>query len=142
MTANKLLFKKTQVLEPADWGNGAGIAAALNEVDALGWRWSLWSFSVGVITGTSLDAIIQGATTTGGSFASITGASITQLLGASDDDSIVSILIDNQKQRRFLKPLITSTSLTVNLFGISCFLFEPSDTAYVPAAEHDAVIVA
>lgn len=135
MTANKLLFSRTIALPATTYANTAAAVAAMVEVDGLGFRWALVTLNAGVV-GTSIDATLQASATSGSGYADITGADFTQVTAAGGG----SILVDLQKVARYL--LLDPTLVGSCDFGVDIVLFEPADTAYVSATEHDAVVTA
>lgn len=131
---DKLHFSRTIALPAASYANTGAANTASVEVDGFGFRWALVTMNAGTV-GTSLDATLQASATSGSGHADITSADFTQLTGAGGG----SILVDLKKVARYLQLDFTLGGTCV--FGAEIVLFDPADTDYVSASEHDAVVV-
>jgi hypothetical protein len=110
--------------------NGAADAEA---VDCKGASRATFVFMVGA-TDTTVDAKLQEASASGGSYADISSASITQL-GATDDEAIVAIEVDRRvgSRKRYVKPVITvgngSTGANVSMLAVLTYMDDaPGDS--------------
>lgn len=94
-------------------------------------------------TSATLDFSIKGATTSGGTYTTITGTAITQLVKASNDNNYVLVEISSEQviaanaNYRYIKGSLTpgtaACTSAVVAFG-SLARFEPASTKYNPAA--------
>jgi len=81
-------------------------AATVTYIDTKGWDHATFILAAGAIDIT-LDAKVQECDTSGGSYADITGAAITQI-AADGDDTVYAIEIKLAGRKRFLQPVITA----------------------------------
>lgn len=129
--------KVLTALPPLDYGNCSGLDAACVYIDTKGFKFAEFTVVAGAITGTSLNGIVQDCATSGGSYADVTGASITALASATDD-VIRSVVVDCSKTARYLKLDFTASSMTVTNICAICSLSGPSDSPYVGTGGVDA----
>ena len=88
------------LLDPDE--HSAGATPAGIELDTKGWRWLHVSVITGTIAATAAGTInVQSATTSGGSFSTISGAVFT--VAATDDDTVLHGVIDLEQQSRYIK---------------------------------------
>lgn len=86
----------------------AGAAAGMTEteIDGSGYSRIAWVLFTGAAaTGATIDFKIQSATTTGGSFADVSGAALTQILAASGASKIYVIDMPVNPARPFMIPV-------------------------------------
>lgn len=94
------------------------------EVNATGFNRALFAIHVGAMTNTAtLDAYVQSATTSGGSFANTASAALTQVIDTGGGKTyLIDMPVD--KARAFLKLIVvTATAAAVN--GATALLYEP-----------------
>ena len=102
------------MFDPDEIAAGGSLAGI--EIDTIGWRWLHVTISTGTVAATAGGSVaIQSATATGGTFATITGASFT--VAATDDNTMLHGVIDLEQQSRFIK--MTGTSGTGGATEIS-----------------------
>jgi len=99
----------------------AGAAAGMTEieVDGTGFSRVLWVIFTGAAaTGATLDFKVQSATTTGGSFADVSSAALTQVLAASGASKFFGIDMAVNPAKPFMKPVgVVGT----DTFANACF---------------------
>jgi len=114
----------------------AGAAAGMTETEVNGTGYSrvMWVLFTGAAaTGATIDFKIQSATSTGGSFADVTDAALTQILAASGASKIYAIDMPVNPARPFMIPVgVVGTDTFAN--SAIAILYRgtnyPIDTAY------------
>lgn len=118
-------FVKTDLrcIEPDAY---AAAAATGQAIDTKGFEYALFIVSVGTLgTSATVDCKIQDCATSGGIYADISGATITQFVKATDDDAAPrSILVRCAEQARYLKAVMTVGAAASDA-GVSVVLFNP-----------------
>jgi len=91
-------------------------AATVTYIDTKGWDHATFLLATGAVD-IELDAKVQECDTSGGTYADITDAAITQL-DADDDDVMAAIEIDLTAgvRKRYLKPVITAGDGTTGCY--------------------------
>lgn len=102
------LFENAKIVPVASPQLKDNGAAAVTYADCEGWNHATLLIAAGAID-TTLDAKLQECDTSGGSYADISGAAITQV-AADGDDTLMAIEIDLTAgvRKRFLQPVITA----------------------------------
>ena len=116
------LTEKCKVVQAVAPTIGTAGTMTATEVNATGFNSVVFAISVGAMTNTAtLDAYVQSATTTGGSFANTSGAALTQVADTGGG-KIYLIDMPVNKDRAFLKLIIvTATAAAVN--GAQAWLY-------------------
>lgn len=105
--------------------NGAAVVA---EIDTKGYTHATFLLIAGAID-TTLDAKVQECDASGGTFADITSASITQL-SATDDNKMAAIELElGGPRKRFLKPVITAGDGSTGCYLAAIVILSKAETA-------------
>ena len=104
------------------------------EIDVRGYNHVTYLLEVGATTGAISVFKVQGAPTTGGSLADISGASLTTLPGATDDGGVYAIHIDltDKSINQFHKITLTEDNTGTGVYGVTAILSRaqnPADSA-------------
>jgi hypothetical protein len=122
--------KVVTVCQPQLKDNGA---ATVTYADCKGWDHATFVLLNGTVD-TTTDAKLQECDTSGGTYADITGAAITQL-SATDDDKIAAIEVDLTKLRkRYLKPVITAGDGTTGCYVAAVIILTRGEASPANAA--------
>jgi len=112
--------------------------AAVTYADRAGFNRARFLLSIGALTNTkTANAKLQECDTSGGTYADISGAAITQVTGgASDTNKLYAIEVDLTKgaRKRYLKPVITIGAAGTALVAAVIELFQ-AEAAPDTAAE-------
>lgn len=124
------------LLDPDE--NGTGATPAGIELDTLGWRFLHVTVMTGTVAATANGTInVQSATSSGGSFSTISGATFT--VTPTDDDTVMHGVIDLEQQARYIK-LDTTTGTGGNTdLAVVGVLYGCANTAeYINAGSGEA----
>jgi hypothetical protein len=113
---------------------GAVAAMTATEVAASGYERALFILQTGAAaTGATIDFKIQAATASGGSFADITNAALTQITAAAGAGKVFAIDVAIPAGKNFLK-VVGAVGTDTFANGAVCVLYRgvsyPVDTAY------------
>lgn len=98
------------------------------EIDTKGWRWMHISVHTGTVAATTnMTVNVQSATTSGGSFSNISGASFT--VATTDDDTVKHGLIDLEQQSRYIQVAGTTGATSTTDICIVAVLYGCANTA-------------
>lgn len=94
------------------------------EVDATRAYGVTFELTVGATTGAISVFKIQGATSSGGSFSDISGASLSTLPGATDDNKVYAIHLDlrDRSVAPYLKVVLTEDNTGTGIYGVNARL--------------------
>jgi hypothetical protein len=117
--------KVVPVIQPVSLNNASGTSL---EVDTKGWNSVRFVLSVGATTGAISVFKVQGSATSGGSFADVTGASLSTLPGAADDGKRYSIRLNLRDASipRYLKVVLTEDNTGTGVYGVDAILGDPA----------------
>ncbi len=131
---NTRLADKIKIVKTVVPTAGAAAGMTETEVNGTGYSRVMWVLFTGAAaTGATIDFKIQSATSTGGSFADVTDAALTQILAASGASKIYAIDMPVNPARPFMIPVgVVGTDTFAN--SAIAILYRgttyPIDTAY------------
>jgi len=133
------LTEKVKIVKAVAPTVGSAGTMTSTEVNATGFNRVLFNIEVGAMTNTAtLDAYVQAATTTGGSFANTSSAALTQV---ADTGGGKVYLIDMpvDKSKAFLKlVIVTTTAAAVN--GATAILYDAMNEPVTQTAGQTVVL--
>lgn len=94
------------------------------EVDGSRAKFATFELTVGATTGAITVFKVQGATSSGGSFSDVSGASLTTLPGATDDNKVYAIHVDLRDRNigPYLQVVLTEGNTGTGIYGVNCRL--------------------
>lgn len=124
------------LLDPDE--HAAGATPAGIELDTLGWRFLHVTVMTGTVAATADGTInVQAATSSGGSFSTISGATFT--VAATDDDTVLHGVIDLEQQARYIKLDTTTGTGGASDIAVVGVLYGCANTAeYINAGSGEA----
>ncbi len=119
--------KIVQVVRPGTLTNAT---ATSNAIDTLGYNYITFFLVVGTTTGVISVFKVQDCATSGGSYVDVTGASLTTLPGATDDDKqyAIDLNLRDRSIDRYLKVVLTENNTGSGTYGVYAILSD-GDTA-------------
>ena len=113
------------LVDPDEFSAGGSITG--NEIDTLGFRWLYVTVQTGTIAATADGTInVQSATSSGGSFSTISGATFT--VAATDDNTVLHGVIDTHQADRYIKLDGTSGTGGASDIAVAGVLYGCSNT--------------
>lgn len=115
--------KTVLAVAPVSLNNASATAI---EVDASRAKAVTFELTVGATTGAISVFKIQGATSSGGSFSDVSGASLTTLPGATDDNKVYAIHIDlsDRSIGPYLQVVLTEDNTGTGIYGVNARLWK------------------
>ena len=88
-------------------------------VDSAGYTHATFELTVGATTGAISVFKVQSSTTSGGSYADVSGASLSTLPGATDDNKVYAIHVPLASANQFLKTVLTEDGTGTGVYGVN-----------------------
>jgi len=108
----------------------AATTATAIEVDASRAYGVTFELTAGAVAGVVSVFKIQSATSSGGSFTDVDGASLTTLPGASDDNKVYAIHVDLRDRNigEFFEVVLTTTG-SAGIYGVNARMWDKEESA-------------
>lgn len=118
-------MKPVIAVAPVSLNNASATAI---EVDAGDYTNAVFDLTVGATDGAISVYKIQSATTSGGSFSDVSGATLSTLPGATDDNKVYRINVDltDRSIGRFLQVVLTEDNTGTGIYGVNAYLSNAS----------------
>lgn len=124
--------KTVIAVAPVSLNNASATAIA---VDSGAYTHATFELTVGATTGAISVFKIQSATASGGSYSDVSGATLSTLPGATDDNKVYAIHVPLASANQFLQVVLTEDNTGTGIYGVNCRLSRISGNA--PASASD-----
>lgn len=117
-----LTAKTVLAVAPVSLNNASATAIAVDATRSSGVSFEL---TVGATTGAISVFKIQSSTSSGGTYADVTGATLTTLPGATDDNKVYAIHIDlrDRNINEYFKVVLTEDNTGTGIYGVNARLW-------------------